>query len=71
MLVHALTDQLGKGVTNKATNELLPRIISDYNREYHHGIILECEAKSTLSCSLPSSHHDAYEWLEEALRITS
>lgn len=67
MLVLALTDQFGKGVTNKSPNELLPRIINEYNREYHKGIILEREAKSTLSRNLPSSHHDAYEWLEEAM----
>ncbi len=67
MLVLALTDQFDHGVTSRTPNELLPRIKDDFKREYHKGIILEREAKATLSRGLPGSHHDAYEWLEEAM----
>lgn len=66
-LVLALTDQFNHGVTSKMPNELLGKVKDDFKREYYRGIILEREAKATLSRGLPSSHFDAYEWLEEAM----
>ncbi len=67
MLLLTLTDQFNSGVTSKAPTELLPRIKDEFRREYYRGIILEREAKASLSRGLPGSSHDAYEWLEEAL----
>lgn len=67
MFVLTLTDQFNNGVTSKAPNALLHRIKDDFQREYHRGIILEREAKASLSRGLPGSQHDAYEWLEEAM----
>lgn len=66
-LILALTDQFGHGVTSRSANELLSKVNDNYNREYHRGIILEREAKSSLQRQLPSSRHDAYEWLHEAM----
>lgn len=67
MLVLSLTDQFNHGVTSKMPNELLSRVKDNFKREYYRGIILEREAKATLSRGLPGSHFDAYEWLEEAM----
>jgi hypothetical protein len=67
MLILALTDQFERGVTRKMPYELLSKIEDPFNREYHKGIILEREAKASLSRNLPNSLHDAYEWLEEAM----
>jgi hypothetical protein len=67
MLVLSLTDQFNHGVASKMPNELLSKVKDDFKREYYRGIILEREAKATLSRGLPGSHFDAYEWLEEAM----
>ncbi len=66
MFLLTLTDQFNSGVTSKTPIALLPRIKDEFRREYYRGIILEREAKAALSRGLPGSHHDAYEWLEEA-----
>ena len=67
MLILALTDQFDHGVSSNTPNKLLPKIKDDFKREYHKGIILEREGKVTLSRGLPGSHHDAYEWIIEAM----
>jgi len=69
MLLLALTDQFNHGVTGNAPKQLLPKIKDEFTREYHRGIILEREAKATLVRGLPGSHHDAFEWLEEAKEV--
>ena len=68
-LVLALTDQFNKGGTVQEANSLVSRIQDEYKREYYTGIILERNGKAALSREFPDSKHDAYEWLNEAMKV--
>ena len=70
-LLLALTDRFGQGeVAGVAqAEELLPRLKSDYERLYYHGIILERRAKAHLHHSLLGSGYNGYEWLQEAMGL--
>ena len=69
MLILAITDQLrqslGPGVTR--ARELLPRLTSDYQREYYAGIIAERRALAELEEGAHGAGHNAHSWLSEAM----
>jgi hypothetical protein len=67
MFILTLTDQFNKGVTGREAYALISRIKDDYKREYYRGIVRERQARAALDRGIPGSHHDAYEWLEDAM----
>lgn len=68
-LVLAITDQfrdsLGEGV--QRARELLPRLTSDFEREYYAGIIAERRALAELQHGAHGAGPNAYDWLREAM----
>src|SRR5580692_3716141 len=68
MLLLALTDQFGKGVTAAQAREVLARIQNGYERAYYSGIISERWAEALLRQSAPGVGFIAYEMLREAMR---
>ena len=68
MLLLALTDQLGSGVTVVRAREVLPNIRDDYERHYYAGIVCERWAKAQLRKGAPGSGFNAYDTFCEAMR---
>ncbi len=69
VLLLAITDQFGREM-GRAVDEaraLLPRLQSEYEREYYAGIICERRAKEQLAQGTPGSGRIAFHWLEEAM----
>src|SRR5262249_20832105 len=67
-LLLALTDQFGvrRGpATVQDARALLPRLPTEYDREYYAGIVCERWAKAQLKAEMPG--HTTYEWLESAM----
>ncbi len=69
VLLLAITDQFGRksGRTVDEARALLPRLQSDYEREYYAGIICERRAKEQWAQGTPGSGRIAFHWLEEAM----
>ncbi|MGH9664664.1 MAG: hypothetical protein ACRD9L_09600 [Bryobacteraceae bacterium] len=68
MLLLALTDQLGSGVTAVQAREVLPRIRDEYERSYYAGIISERWAEAQIRQGSPGSGFSAYESFCDAMR---
>ncbi|WP_207514338.1 hypothetical protein [Longitalea luteola] len=68
ILLLAITDQFStsSGDVNRA-RQLLPRLQSDYEKNYYAGIISEREGLALLNQGIPGSHYAVYEWLNEAM----
>jgi hypothetical protein len=67
MLILTLTDQFAKGTTEREALSLLDELEDNYQRAYYKGIIHERSAKAVLERAGQGNHHDAYEWLHEAM----
>ncbi|HZF13119.1 MAG TPA: hypothetical protein VFE33_30375 [Thermoanaerobaculia bacterium] len=69
ILLLALTDQFEEhlGKAGDEARQVLARIRDDYSRTYHTGIACERRAKAHLKRGGPRSHHQAYDWFEQAL----
>jgi hypothetical protein len=67
LLLLALTDQFGHGVSPKAARELLPRLKNDYQQSYYTGIIWERSAHAQLHRASPTSFFTAYEAFRHAM----
>jgi hypothetical protein len=68
MLLLALTDQFGHGVvTPRKPRELLPKLKSDYEREYYAGIIWERSAHAHLRKGSPNAAFTAYDGFRQAM----
>ncbi|HLW75798.1 MAG TPA: hypothetical protein VKS01_02415 [Bryobacteraceae bacterium] len=67
ILLLALTDQFGKGVSAARAKDSLQRIDNDYERHYYAGIIAERWADSLLHKGAPGAGFVAYESLREAM----
>jgi uncharacterized protein YeeX (DUF496 family) len=67
MLLLALTDQFGHGVSPAKARELLPRMKSDYERAYYTGIIWERTAHSQIRKGSPNAVFTAYDAFRQAL----
>ena len=67
MLLLALTDQFGKGVTPTQARETLTRLKGSYERAYYAGIICERWAEAQLRKGSPGVGFTAYETLREAM----
>jgi hypothetical protein len=70
MLLLALTDQFGSGSNDlfKRSQEVVPRLHSEYERAYYTGIICERRAKAQLDQGAPGSGVIAYHWLRDAMK---
>lgn len=68
LLILALTDQFGEGSARIGeAKTLVPKLASEYDRSYYHGLVCERAAKSVLATHRPGSQDDAYDWLREAM----
>ena len=67
MLLLALTDQFGKGVTAAQAREVLVRLKGGYERAYYAGIISERWAEALIRKGSPGVGFIAYETLREAM----
>lgn len=68
MLLLALTDQIGEGVSGTEARALLPRLTSEYQRAYYAGVISERAAKGIMKMARPGWQHAAYDSLAEGMR---
>ena len=69
MLLLALTDQFGQGHghgTHKA-REILPRLRSDYEKQYYAGIVWERLAHAQLRKASPNAAFTAYDAFRQAM----
>jgi hypothetical protein len=69
MLILALTDRFGSSrpVPPKMVFDLVPRLRSDYEREYYAGIIWEREGIARLRSNMPRSGPVAYDCFRRAM----
>jgi tetratricopeptide (TPR) repeat protein len=68
-LLLALTDQfrLGDNESFHHAEAVLPRLHSEYERQYYSGLIWERRASARLNEAVPGSGHVAYAWLCKAM----
>lgn len=69
VLLLALTDQFGEHASGAAqeADEILRRLVDDYERAYYSGIVRERRAKALLNRGGPGTASSVYEWLREAM----
>ncbi|HSF32366.1 MAG TPA: hypothetical protein VLK82_18085 [Candidatus Tectomicrobia bacterium] len=67
ILLLALTDQFDRGLPINRSQDLLPRLHSEYERAYYAGIIYERKARAQLDQGMPGAKFVAYELLREAM----
>lgn len=66
-LILAISDQSEGGTKRlRRAKSFLEQLTDDYNRTYHHGLILERAARAALKRKNPDSDYAAYDWLCEA-----
>jgi len=67
MLLLALTDQFGagRGAAHADAQQLLPRLLGEFERAYYAGIICERWGKAQLDGGAPG--HVVYDWLRLAM----
>lgn len=63
----SVTDQFGHGTALSEAKSLLPRILDDYDRQYHTGIVYERWASMWLRDGHPGANFRAYDSLREAM----
>jgi hypothetical protein len=68
MLLLSLTDQFGHGVAPGKARELLPRLISEYERLYYSGIIWERSAHAQLRKGSPNAAFTAHDAFRQAMQ---
>jgi hypothetical protein len=68
-LLLALTDQFERGPANRMGRalEVLPRLATEYERYYYHGVVCERRAKAAIKRRTHGHGSDAYDWLVEAM----
>lgn len=67
VLLLAITDQFGEGVSARRAREILPRLEREYDRDYYAGIICERLAHAEVRSGKHGSNYSAYELLREAM----
>jgi hypothetical protein len=68
VLLLAITDQFGEGVSARRAREILPRLEQEYDRDYYAGIICERLAHAEVRSGKHGSSYSAYELLTEAMK---
>lgn len=68
-LLLAITDQFGTSSSADVSRarQLLPRLQTDYEKNYYAGIICEREGLSLFNQVIRGGHFAVYEWLREAM----
>jgi hypothetical protein len=71
MLILAITDQFRDQISGNVSRAqgLLPRLASEYDRLYLHGLLCERRAKAYLTQGGLKENAGAYDWLREAMRL--
>jgi hypothetical protein len=71
MLLLAITDQFGASSSDNVSRarQLLPRLQSEYEKNYFAGIICERQGLSILNQGMKGGHFAAYDWLVEAMEF--
>ena len=67
MLLLALTDQFGHGVSASRARDVLRRLTGEYEKEYYGGIISERTAHAQLRQASPNSAFTAYDAFRKAM----
>jgi hypothetical protein len=67
MLLLSLTDQFGNGVPQARAREVVPKLETEYLREYHSGIVSERWADALLRQGSPGAGFTAYQSLRQAM----
>lgn len=67
MLLLALTDQFGHGVSASRARDVLRRLTGEYEKEYYGGIIWERMAHAQLRQASPNSAFTAYDAFRKAM----
>ena len=68
VMLLAITDQFGDGASTRRAREILPRLESEYDRDYYAGIICERLARAEVRAGKHGSSYSAYELLTEAMK---
>jgi len=67
-LILSITDEFGSSSSDvNQAQELLPRLRSDYEKNYYAGIIRERQGMAILNRKISGGHFAAYDWLNEAM----
>src|SRR5215210_1165644 len=67
-LILSITDEFGSSSSDvNRAQELLPRLQSDYEKNYYAGIIRERQGMAILNRKISGGHFAAYDWLNEAM----
>ena len=67
-LLLAMTDQFDTQISIVRTREVLSAIMSEYERAYYEGIVLERAARARMRQGVPGASYKAYEEFSEAMR---
>lgn len=67
MMLLAMTDQFGEGVTARQAREVVPRLRSEYDRAYYSGIISERSAMAQMKQGAHGSDYSAFEAIRDAM----
>lgn len=68
VLLLAITDQFGEGVSARRAREILPRLERPYDRDYYCGLICERLAHAEVRSAKHGSSYSAYELLMDAMK---
>lgn len=67
-LILSITDEFASSSSDvNQAQELLPRLQSDYEKNYYAGIIRERQGMAILNRKISGGHFAAYDWLNEAM----
>lgn len=67
-LILSITDGFASSSSDvNQAQELLPRLRSDYEKNYYAGIIRERQGMAILNRKISGGHFAAYDWLNEAM----
>jgi len=67
LLLLALTDQFGHGISPAKAREILPRLKDEYQRQYYNGIVWERSAHAQLRKASPTAAFTAYDAFRHAM----
>ncbi len=67
MLLLARTDQFADGMPAARARELVPRLASEYDREYYSGMVWERSAQVLVRRGAPNATFDAYNAYRKAM----
>jgi hypothetical protein len=66
-LILSLSDQYGPGSTVAEAMEMVPKLETEFQRQYYAGIVAERRALAILRAGTPGAGHTSYDWLRRAM----